>query len=116
VVGVLDDVTAAIVEPSSRVTAAEALAARDGGAVLVDVRNPGEVADGAIPGSVNLPLPVLRERIDELDRTRTTIVYCAGGYRSSIARSVLAANGFDDVSDVLGGYAGLKSREQELMQ
>jgi rhodanese-related sulfurtransferase len=32
------------------------------------------------------------------------VVYCAGGYRSSIAASVLRAQGFDDVSDLLGGF------------
>ena len=71
---------------------------------VVDVRNPGELDRGTIPGAVNLPLASLLVRCDELDRSRPTVVYCAGGYRSSIAASLLAAGGFSDVSDILGGY------------
>jgi hydroxyacylglutathione hydrolase len=76
---------------------------------VVDVRNPGEVADGAIPGSVNLPLPSLLDHLDELDRDRPTIVYCAGGYRSSVAASTLRAHGFHTVADIIGGYGAWAS-------
>lgn len=71
---------------------------------LVDVRNPGEHALGAIPDSASIPVGQLPGRLDELDPTRPTVVYCAGGYRSSVAASLLRANGFDDVSDIVGGY------------
>jgi hydroxyacylglutathione hydrolase len=71
---------------------------------VVDVRNPGETAPGVIPGAATLPLPQLTARMSELDPARPTVVYCASGYRSSIGASVLAAAGFDDVSDLLGGY------------
>jgi hydroxyacylglutathione hydrolase len=46
----------------------------------------------------------LTRRLAELDPKRPTVVFCAGGYRSSIAASTLRANGFVDVSDILGGY------------
>ena len=95
-------------ERSSRLTAGE-LARRQHelpDLLLLDVRNPGERALGSIPGSVGVPLAVLSERLSELDPSRPTVVYCAGGYRSSIAASTLSAAGFDDVSDLLGGYAG----------
>jgi glyoxylase-like metal-dependent hydrolase (beta-lactamase superfamily II)/rhodanese-related sulfurtransferase len=71
---------------------------------LVDIRNPGEVAAGMLDGAVHIPLAELNRRIDELDVTRPTVVYCAGGYRSSIAASLLRSKGFTDVSDILGGY------------
>ena len=71
---------------------------------LVDVRNPGEHALGTLPGAVNIPVGQLPGRLDELDPARPTVVYCAGGYRSSVAASLLRANGFDDVSDIVGGY------------
>ena len=71
---------------------------------LVDVRNPGEHALGALPDSVSIPVGQLPGRLAELDPTRPTVVYCAGGYRSSVAASLLRANGFDDVSDIVGGY------------
>jgi glyoxylase-like metal-dependent hydrolase (beta-lactamase superfamily II)/rhodanese-related sulfurtransferase len=103
-----------VVEPSSRLTVAE-LEDRHGevdALQVVDVRNPGETTGGVIPDAANLPLPQLTERMSELDPTRPTVVYCASGYRSSIAASVLAAAGFDDVSDLLGGYEAWKVQHQ----
>ena len=71
---------------------------------LVDIRNPGEVALGTVEDSVLIPVGQLPDRVDELDPTRPTVVFCAGGYRSSVAASVLRLAGFDDVSDLIGGY------------
>jgi glyoxylase-like metal-dependent hydrolase (beta-lactamase superfamily II)/rhodanese-related sulfurtransferase len=71
---------------------------------IVDVRNPGEVADGTIPGATCIPVGQLPDRTGELDPSRPTVVYCAGGYRSSVAASMLRQRGFADVSDILGGY------------
>ena len=72
---------------------------------LVDVRNAGERELGAIPGSQNIPLAQLRVRLDEVPADKPIVVHCAGGWRSSVAASLLRANGFDDVSDLTGGYA-----------
>ena len=96
-----------MLDHSSRLTAAELMERHNEIAdlVVLDVRNPRELVDGAIPGALNVPLASLMQRIDELDRTRPTVVYCASGYRSMIAASVLSAAGFADVSDLLGGYA-----------
>ena len=74
------------------------------GLQLVDIRNPGEIAIGTIAGAVELPVGQLPGRVDELDRDAPTVVFCAGGYRSSVAASVLRQAGFTDVSDLLGGY------------
>jgi len=71
---------------------------------VVDVRNPGEFALGSVPGAVNVPVGQLPARAAELDPARPTVVFCAGGYRSSVAASLLRAQGFEDVSDMLGGY------------
>jgi len=71
---------------------------------LVDVRNPGEHALGALPDAINIPVSQLPARLTEIDPQLPTVVYCAGGYRSSVAASVLRASGFGDVSDLLGGY------------
>ena len=76
---------------------------------IVDVRNPGEVEAGAVPGAVNIPVGQLPARLAELDPGLPTVVYCAGGYRSSVAASLLRHNGFCDVSDILGGYAAWES-------
>ncbi len=72
--------------------------------VVIDIRNPGEVGLGSIPGARHLPLPTLLTQLDELDRDAPTVVFCAGGYRSAIASSLLRAHDFTDVSDLLGGY------------
>ena len=74
------------------------------GLVLVDVRNPGEVELGSIEGAQHISLPSLLNRADELDRNAPTVVFCAGGYRSAIASSLLRSHGFTDVSDLIGGY------------
>jgi glyoxylase-like metal-dependent hydrolase (beta-lactamase superfamily II)/rhodanese-related sulfurtransferase len=79
---------------------------------LVDVRNPGEAAAGMIPGAVNIPVGQLPDRTDELDPGKPTVVYCAGGYRSSVAASLLRQRGFADVSDVLGGYGAWEEAVQ----
>ena len=73
---------------------------------ILDVRGPFELEEGTIPGAVTIPLAELVPRLDELDPDAPTVVYCAGGYRSSTAASVLRAAGFADVSDLLGGWSG----------
>jgi len=91
---------------ASRLTAKafDERAAEVAGLQIVDVRNPGEAAGGMIPAAVNIPVGQLPDRIGELDPAKPTVVYCAGGYRSSVAASFLRQRGFADVSDVLGGY------------
>jgi hydroxyacylglutathione hydrolase len=71
---------------------------------IVDVRHPGEVAAGTIPNAIAIPVGQLPTRFGELDAAKPTVVYCAGGYRSSVAASLLRHNGFADVSDILGGF------------
>jgi glyoxylase-like metal-dependent hydrolase (beta-lactamase superfamily II)/rhodanese-related sulfurtransferase len=96
-----------LIEPLSRLSTT-ALADRIASVpdlVLVDVRNAGEVALGTIGGARVISLPGLLDRLDELDRDAPTVVFCAGGYRSAIASSLLRARGFSDVSDLIGGYS-----------
>jgi rhodanese-related sulfurtransferase len=79
---------------------------------LVDVRNPGETAAGMIARAVNIPVGQLPDRVGELDPRKPTVVYCAGGYRSSVAASLLRQRGFADVSDLLGGYNAWEAATQ----
>ena len=86
---------------------------------VVDVRNPSEQEAGVVPGAVSIPLARLLDRQGELDPTAPTVAYCAGGYRSSIAASLLRAAGFRLVADLQGGYdawahAGLPTASPEL--
>lgn len=95
------------VRVASRLTATEfeARKADIDGLQLVDIRNPGEVALGTISEASAIPVGQLSGRLDELDPDAPTIVFCAGGYRSSVGASLLRHAGFTDVSDIIGGYA-----------
>ncbi|MET4431583.1 MULTISPECIES: rhodanese-like domain-containing protein [unclassified Mycolicibacterium] len=81
---------------------------------IVDVRNPGEVEAGTIPNAITIPVGQLPSRLNELDAAKPTVVYCAGGYRSSVAASVLRQRGFADVSDILGGYGAWNDSHQSV--
>lgn len=96
---------------ASRLTADQVASRREGIAqlVIVDVRGPGEVADGMINGAINIQLATLLDGAKALDKHVPMVVYCAGGYRSSIAASTLRSLGFQDVSDLVGGYAAWRS-------
>ncbi|HEX4229458.1 MAG TPA: MBL fold metallo-hydrolase [Bryobacteraceae bacterium] len=96
-----------LVWPTERISAplvAEALASVDP-PLLLDVRNPREWAARHIDGSVNVPLNHLRERISEIPRDRRIAVHCAGGYRSSIAASILHQYGITNLIEMAGGLA-----------
>ncbi|MEV0156918.1 MBL fold metallo-hydrolase [Micromonospora sp. NPDC050686] len=91
---------------ASRVTATELrdALARPDAPVVLDVRNAGEREQGFVEGSTHIPLAELTRRVDEVPTDRAVVVHCAGGYRSSVAASMLRATGRADVSDLLGGY------------
>jgi glyoxylase-like metal-dependent hydrolase (beta-lactamase superfamily II)/rhodanese-related sulfurtransferase len=73
--------------------------------VLLDVRSAGERAQKRIGGSLHIPLNHLTDRLAEIPRDRAVLLHCAGGYRSSIAASLLQREGFQDVSELAGGIA-----------
>lgn len=73
--------------------------------LAVDVRGPREREQKFIGGSLSLPLNHLMERAKELSKDRALLVYCAGGYRSSIAASLLKRRGFASVGEIAGGIA-----------
>jgi hydroxyacylglutathione hydrolase len=72
---------------------------------VLDVRAPGEWRGKHLAASVNIPLTQLRANTSQVPRDRQVVVYCASGYRSSIATSVLQLEGFDAVTDLVGGIA-----------
>ncbi|OBB57811.1 sulfurtransferase [Mycobacterium sp. 852013-51886_SCH5428379] len=89
--------------PRATVSALDALLADDA-VTLIDIRNPGEREAGVIPAALHIPLAQLRLRIGEVPTDKPIVVHCAGGWRSSVAASLLRANGIGQVSDLLGGY------------
>lgn len=73
------------------------------GAVLLDVRTPGEFAAGHIDGALNIPVDELPRRLDEVGaRDKPVVVYCRSGRRSAQAAGMMRQQGFQSVHD-LGG-------------
>lgn len=74
--------------------------------VLLDVRTPGEVSQGRIPGSKNLDFnaPDFAEKVAALDPSKTYLVHCAAGARSKKAETLMKATGFGKVYNMLGGF------------
>ncbi|MFZ1009400.1 MAG: MBL fold metallo-hydrolase [Candidatus Sulfotelmatobacter sp.] len=96
-----------LVWPTKRVSApevAEELASIEP-PLLLDVRTPREWVAKHVDGSVNVPLNHLQERIAEIPRERSIAVHCAGGYRSSIAASILQQYGITNLTEMAGGLA-----------
>ena len=85
--------------------AAELLASQEA-PLAIDVRTPREREQKQIAGTLSIPLNHLTENLGKIPRDRALLVYCAGGYRSSIAASLLQRGGFDRVSEIAGGIVG----------
>lgn len=71
--------------------------------MVLDVRAEKEWLGGHIQGSINIPLPQLAARLDEVSANAPVVVHCEGGYRSAIACSILAQAGRKNMSDMVGG-------------
>lgn len=85
------------------------------GAVILDVRTKAEVEQGMLPGSIHIPIDELRERLDELDRKRPTVVVCRVGQRGYAAVRLLHQQGFEDVKNLKGGYLQAVERRRALV-
>ncbi|HEX7158693.1 MAG TPA: rhodanese-like domain-containing protein [Edaphobacter sp.] len=73
--------------------------------VVIDIRTPREWSAGHLTGSINLPLSQLQQRLNEVPRDLRIAVHCAGGYRSSLAASILSQQGITDLIELAGGIA-----------
>jgi rhodanese-related sulfurtransferase len=73
---------------------------------LIDVREPDEVAKGAIPGAVAIPRGMLELKIDQVttDKNAKIVLYCGGGMRSALAGWMLKKMGFKHPISVIGGW------------
>jgi glyoxylase-like metal-dependent hydrolase (beta-lactamase superfamily II) len=81
---------------------------------VLDVRESTEVQGGAIENSIRIPLGQLAGRTGELDRDKLMVVHCKGGYRSSIATSILRRADFRDIANLTGGYDAWQVRKNEM--
>jgi len=75
-----------------------------GSVTILDVRQPKEYEQGHIAGAKLIPLPEIKDRMDEIDREKPTVVYCAIGGRSRVATQMLSGSGFKEVYNLSGGF------------
>ncbi len=75
---------------------------------IFDVRKKSEFASENLIGAVNIPLNEINNHLAEFPKNRKFILYCAGGYRSMIAASILKQRGWDNFADVIGGFNEIK--------
>ncbi|MEO1666678.1 MAG: rhodanese-like domain-containing protein [Chloroflexota bacterium] len=101
--------SAPVIEPQSYVTNYS-----EAQHVLLDVRTPGEVAGGVIPGAVSIPLNELSSRVGELPQDTTVVVYCNSGNRSRQAVNILNDAGYTQLLD-LGGVVQWQGAGYELV-
>jgi rhodanese-related sulfurtransferase len=71
--------------------------------LLVDVRTPSEVAQGALPNAIHIPMAVIPVRAAELPRDRSLVIYCRSGARSYHCCQFLAQQGFENALNLRGG-------------
>jgi rhodanese-related sulfurtransferase len=85
----------------------QAMRARGDDPVLLDVREPDEVAMGRVPGAMAIPRGVLESVVEtRVPRDARVVVYCATGNRSALAADTLQAMGYADVASMRGGVRG----------
>lgn len=80
---------------------------------IIDTRTPAEFELGTISGAVNIPVDDIRERLNEIDKNKPVVVFCAVGLRGYIAARILMANGYD-VRNLSGGYKTYQLATQDL--
>jgi hydroxyacylglutathione hydrolase len=97
----------------STMSVADLKVARESGEplTLIDVRTPKEFREGHIDGAVNIPLGELPSRIADVPRGARIATMCEGGYRSSLAASILAHEGVASVINIEGGMSAYRALE-----
>jgi rhodanese-related sulfurtransferase len=88
----------------------EAVAKRDAGAFMLDVRTQSEWNEYHVPGSTLIPLDTLASRLNELPRDKEIIVVCRSGNRSAQGRDILRNAGFTTVTSLAGGLSNWKAQ------
>jgi len=76
--------------------------------LIIDVRKKSEFDSEHLSEAINIPLNELSKRMEEFPKDKPFTLHCAGGYRSMIAASMLKQRGYDQVKDVIGGFAEIK--------
>ncbi len=84
--------------------------------LLVDVRTPSEVAQGALPDALHIPMAVIPMRANELPKDREMVIYCRSGARSYHSCQFLTQQGFDNVVNLRGGIIAWARHGYELVK
>lgn len=94
----------------TEVTPEEAAAHIAAGHAVLDVREPDEFAEGAIPGALHIPRGHLESQVEGrlVDKTQPVVVYCAGGVRSAFAARTMQELGYTTVESMIGGFGRWK--------
>ncbi len=101
----------------NNVDAAELVRLQKSGNIrLVDVRTDAEVARGVIPGAIHIPLHLIPVRMNEIDGSTPTVIYCQSGGRSGQACGFLAAKGWSNLANLQGGIIGWVASGNALVQ
>jgi len=78
---------------------------------VIDVRKPGEFEAEHVEDATSIPLDVLNEHLAEIPKQGAVYLYCASGYRSMVAASILKARGWDNLIDVKGGFKAISATD-----
>lgn len=85
------------------------------GAIILDVRKPGEWNVSHVKGAVFLPLANFPENLADLNKEQKYIVHCGGGYRSMTAISIMKRRGFKNLINIHGGFGALQKAGLEIL-
>ena len=84
---------------------------KEGESLVFDVRKKSEFDSEHLEGAINVPLNEINQHLSEFPKDKEFSLYCAGGYRSMIASSILKQRGWENFNDVLGGFEAIKATE-----
>ncbi|MEN8041306.1 MAG: rhodanese-like domain-containing protein [Actinomycetota bacterium] len=84
------------------------------GALVIDIRETGEYAEGHIPGAVNIPIRTITANLDKIPMDRQVYVYCKSGFRAGQTLAALGMLGYDNVLSYKPGWNGWTEAEQEV--
>ena len=79
--------------------------------VIFDVRKKSEFDAEHVVDAINVPLNQINQHLAEFPKDKSFVIYCAGGYRSMVAASILKQRGWNDFVDVIGGFGAISKQD-----
>lgn len=79
--------------------------------IIFDVRKKSEFDAEHVVGAINVPLNQINQHLAEFPKDKAFVIYCAGGYRSMVAASILKQRGWNDFVDVIGGFGAISKQD-----